>query len=412
MSELAELDLLRAVTLLERGRPDLAEGMLRAAAGADPSDPFAHTVLALLLADVDRYCEAEDAARRAIALDPELGMAYGALAQALAGRRRFRRAETATQEAIRLDPDDEDNHVLLAACRLARGDWAGARESAEEALRLAPDSATAHGLIASASAMTAADPASWQAAAAAALAADPGSSGAHTLTALAQLTRGHETRAVDGFEEALRLDPENEAAQAGLAAALKAAHPLFRPIFRFYMWQERLSRRRRAALIVVPLVTVHALRPLAGNPFVLGLLVAWFAFVLLTWVAEPVANLALRLSPRGRAVLPVEQRRSSSLFGVLVGAGLIALVLCVVSWAFLGVAFAIGFLALSVGSGHVLAPARQNALGIVVGAAALAAFAGAALVVAGVTEPGAILIVVAMLTGAALTWVVRLAPRG
>jgi Tfp pilus assembly protein PilF len=55
MSELAELDLLRAVTLLERGRPDLAEGMLRAAAGADPSDAFAHTVLALLLADVDRY---------------------------------------------------------------------------------------------------------------------------------------------------------------------------------------------------------------------------------------------------------------------------------------------------------------------------------------------------------------------
>jgi hypothetical protein len=231
----------------------------------------------------------------------------------------------------------------------------------------------------------------------------------HALAAYAHLARGHENRAVEGFEEALRLDPEDEAVQAGLAEALKAAHPLYRPIFRFYMWQGRLSRRERGALIIVPIITTHALRPLAGNPFVLGLILAWCGFVVLTW-AVPVANLALRLSRRGRAVLPVEQKRSSSIFGLLIGGGLLALILgVIVTPAFAATAFALAFLALSAGSGHAVSLRKQRALGIVIGIAAAVAFAGAALVAGGVVEPGAILIVVAMLTGLALLWIVRFA---
>lgn len=55
MSELAERDLLGALELLDRRRPDLAESMLREAVTADPGDAFTHSVLALVLVELDRF---------------------------------------------------------------------------------------------------------------------------------------------------------------------------------------------------------------------------------------------------------------------------------------------------------------------------------------------------------------------
>jgi hypothetical protein len=240
------------------------------------------------------------------------------------------------------------------------------------------------------------------------LAADPGSSAAHALAAHAHLTGGQEGRAITGFEEALRLDPESEYAQAGLAEALKASHPLFRPLYRFFMWQERLSSGARVALIVVPILITRALRLDSGNPVVVALLVVWFGFVALTWVAVPVANLALRLTPRGRAVLPAEQKRSSSSFAALVGGCALALIIAVVvSPVFAGTALALGVTALAVGSGHALAARRQRLFAVVVIVVVIAAFLGATLVSLGV-HAGVVLVLAAAFTGLALVWLVRL----
>jgi len=409
MSATPELELLqRALVLLDIGRPEQAERMLREVVSEEPDDPLPRAVLSLVLSDLERYGEAEDYARQAIALDPEFAVAHGALARAFAGQKRFRDAYAPTREAIRLDPEDHTNHELLAACQLAAGDWPGACESAERALRLVPDSASALGIHAAALAMTGNDPDAWRSSAAAALAADPGSSAAHALSAYAHLTRGQERDAVAGFEEALRLEPDSEHLQAGLAEALKAAHPLYRPIFRFFMWQQRLSTGARTALIVVPLLVARVLRLDAGNPFVLGLLVVWFTFVALTWVATPIANLALRFSPRGRAVLPADQKRSSTFFAALVGGCLLSVLLAaLVSGVFAGTALALGLLAFSVGSGHTLSSRRRRVLDAVGGAAVVAAFLGAALVALGV-HAGVVLVLAAVFAGLGLLWFVRL----
>src|SRR5260221_665773 len=83
----------------------------------------------------------------------------------------------------------------------------------------------------------------------------------------------------------------------------------FRPLFRFFMWQQRLGRGAKVALVVVPLVAVRLLGLPSANPAVLTVVVAWYAFVVLTWVATPLANVVLRFSPRGRAILPAAQKR-------------------------------------------------------------------------------------------------------
>ena len=409
MSSADEFALLgRALQLLELGRPDQAERVLRDVVGLDPGEPTAHALLALVLFDLDRYREAESSAREAIALDPELAVAHAALARALVGQERFKPAAAAVREAIRLEPDDPLNHEVLAACELARGNWPEARASAERALALAPESATAHGLRAVALTMTGGDPKEWQAAAAKALRADPGSSTAHAFAANAALTGGREQDAVEGFEEALRLDPESEFAQAGLAEALKAAHPLFRPFFRFFMWQQRLEGRARAALIVVPLVGLQLLRPHVGNPVVLAVVITWIVFVALSWLSIPLANVALRLTPRGRGILPADQRRSSSTFAALLGGALLAAILAVVvDGVFAGTAFALGLLAFPAGSAHGLSPRRRRAFEIVLAVGVLAAFLGGVLVAAGVNA-GVFPLLAAFLAGVGLIWFVRL----
>ena len=255
--------------------------------------------------------------------------------------------------------------------------------------------------------------AGWQEAAHGTLAVAPDSALAHAFSGQAHLMRGGEREAAEHFREALRLDPESEFAQAGLADAMKAGHPLFRPFFRFFLWQERLSRGWKIALTVGPLLVVRALlRPAADHtPLLIGLIALWILFVAGTWMSVPIANLALRLSPVGRAVLPAEQKRSSGAFLVFVGAALLAVVLALaVSTGFVLTAFATGLLAFAIGSAHGVGGRLRRIVYAGAITAGVAAFAGAALVAVRVGDVslGGVILVAALFSAVALIWAVRL----
>ena len=408
--DLAHDSLERALALCDLGRLDDAEEALRKVLREDPDDPVARGILALVLLDLDRADEALQAASTTIALAPDLSLGHTASAQALLSLGRFDDAEASANEAIRIDPEDPDPWVLLTAADLGRGRWPDALSAADKALSLEPESESARGLRAVALAMS--KGADWQEAADQTLAVAPDSALAHTFSAQAYLARGGEREAAERFREALRLDPESEFAQAGLADAMKASHPLFRPLFRFFLWQERLSRGWKIALTVGPLLLVRALRPAADhNPLVIGLIALWFLFVAVTWMSVPIANLALRLSPVGRAVLPADQKRSSTAFLVFVGAALLALVLSVVvSTGFVLSAFAAVLLAFVVGSAHGLGRRRKRIVYAGAVAAGVTAFVGGSLISVRVGDAslGAIIIVVVLFSAVALIWTVRL----
>lgn len=408
--DLAHDSLERALALCDLGRLDDAEEALRKVLREDPDDPVAHGILALVLLDLDRADEALQAASTTIALAPDLSLGHTASAQALLSLGRFDDADASANEAIRIDPEDPDPWVLLTAADLGRGRWPDALSAADKALSLEPESESARGLRAVALAMS--KGADWQEAADQTLAVAPDSALAHAFSAQAYLARGGEREAAERFREALRLDPESEFAQAGLADAMKASHPLFRPLFRFFLWQERLSRGWKIALTVGPLLLVRALRPAADhNPLVIGLIALWFLFVAVTWMSVPIANLALRLSPVGRAVLPADQKRSSTAFLVFVGAALLALVLSVVvSTGFVLTAFAAVLLAFVVGSADGLGRRRKRIVYAGAIAAGVTAFVGGSLISVRVGDAslGAIIIVVALFSAVALIWTVRL----
>jgi tetratricopeptide (TPR) repeat protein len=367
-----------------------------------------HGIRALVLMDLDRDKEALEAASTAIALAPELALGHIARTRALLSLERFAEAEASANEAVRLDPEDADTHALLGFALLGRGQWAEALAAADKALSLEPESESARGLRAVALGMSERGP-GWEQAASETLSVSPDSALAHALAGEAHLIRGGEREAAERFREALRLDPESEFAQAGLAEAMKASHPLFRPLFRFFMWQERLSTGWRAALIIGPLIALRALRPAADNPLVLALIVLWIAFVALTWLGAPIANVVLRFSKVGRAVLPADQKRSSAAFLAFLGAAVLALVLTIaVSTGFALTVLTTGLLAFAVGNAHV--PRRRLRRVVYASAitAGVAAFVGGALVAAGAETVGIVFVVVALLSAIALLWVVRL----
>ena len=409
--ELAPDPVERALALCELGRLEDAEEALREALREDPDDPLAHGILARVLLDLDRPDEALQSASTTIALEPELSLGHVARAQALLSLGRFDEAEDSAYEAIRLDPEDPDPWVLLTASFLGRGRLEDALSAVDKALSLDPESESARGLRAFALAMSGSET-GWQEAAAQTLSVAPDSSLAHTFSGQAHLVRGREREAAERFREALRLDPESELAQEGLADAMKASHPLFKPFFRFFLWQERLSRRWKIALTVGPLLLVRALRPAADhNPLVIGLIVLWFLFVAVTWMSVPIANLALRLSPVGRAVLPAEQKRSSAAFLAFVMAALVAVALTLaVSTGFALTAFAAVLLAFVVGSAHGLGRRRKRIVYTGAIAAGVTAFVGGSLISVRVGDAslGAIIIIVALFSAVALIWTVRL----
>jgi tetratricopeptide (TPR) repeat protein len=407
--ELAHDSLDRALALCDLGRLEDAEDALREALREEPDDPLAHGILARVLLDLDRPEEAVESASTTIALAPELSLGHVARAQALLSLDRFDDAEASAKEAIRCDPEDSDPWVLLTAAHVGRGRWDNALAAADRALSLEPESETARGLRAVALSLSESG-ADWQEAADQTLAVAPDSALAYAFSGQAYLARRGEREAAERFREALRLDPESEFAQAGLADAMKAEHPLFKPFFRFFLWQERLSRGWKIALTVGPILVVKALRPAADhNPLVIGLIALWIAFVAVTWLSVPIANVALRFSAVGRAVLPTDQKRSSTAFLAFVGAALLTVVLTLaVSPGFALTAFAAGLLAFSVGSAHSVGRRRRRIVYAAALAAGVAAFIGGALIAVGLETAGAVILILASFSAVALIWAVRL----
>lgn len=324
-----ERPLARPALLLEQGRYELAEQELRGHLAQRPDDPLAHSLLALCLSHRDRHAEAEKEARQAVGLAPDLALVYYHLAIVLDRRDALEDAARAAREAIRLEPDDADFHARLAAIRVQQSRWAEALKSAEEALELEPEHSLATNLRAMILAQTGRTDRAHETLDSA-LARDPENALAHANRGWTLLRQGRHQEALDRFREALRLDPEMEFARAGIVEAMKARNPLYRPLLRLFLWMGGLEGRTQIALVLGLFVGSRVLRGLARSnpelaPFITPVLLIYSGFVLLTWLADPLFNLLLRLDRFGRHALSREQVVASNWLGADLAVGLAAL---------------------------------------------------------------------------------------
>lgn len=321
-----------AQILLQQHRPELAETSLRRALGEEPDLAIAHSFLGLSLAAQKKFAEAESSAGQAIALAPDHPFVHYAMASVLEDRNKLPQAETAIRQAIAFDPTDADYHAVLAQILLRREDKQGALAAAELALQFDPEHVAANNLRAIALTQLGRKEEAGRTIEKT-LAQNPDDAVSHANRAWNLLHQGKPREALPHFREALRIDPTNQWARAGCVEAMKAGNKFYALMLRYFLWSSRLSANARFGLIIGLWFGHRLLRSFgqanpAIAPFILPITVLYMAFVLSTWLADPLFNLLLRLSPYGRHLLADDQRRQAT----AVGLSLAAAFACLVVW--------------------------------------------------------------------------------
>ncbi|MHB1133093.1 MAG: tetratricopeptide repeat protein [Chloroflexota bacterium] len=319
----------RARILYDQRRFELAAAEIRRALVADPNNHLAHGLLALCLSQTDQHAEAVAAAGEAVRLAPDEPFAHYALGHALLGAERLSDAEAAASEAVRLDPEDADNFALLAAIRAERGRWRQVLQAAEEGLALDPEHPSCTNFRAMAQVRLRQHRAAGKTIETA-LARDPENAFTHANQGWALLHQANHDQALVHFREALRLRPDSDWAREGLITALKAKHRLYGLLLRYFLWMSTLAPRVRwgvmlGAYFLYEILRVVARRNAELAPWITPVLLFYTAFAVLTWVADPLFDLLLRLDRFGRYALTREQEQAANLVGACLVGALVAL---------------------------------------------------------------------------------------
>ncbi len=324
----------RALLLVDQGRFDLAETELKGYLAEEPQHAFAHALLGWCLSQREAWKEATEEVQQAIGLEPDLAFAHYIHGHVLRSRNRLPEAVRAAEEAIRLDSAEPDHFWLLGALRADERQWVQALEAAEKGLEINAEHVDCTNLRALAlvqlgrrgeAGLTLDE----------ALARNPENAVTHANVGWKRLHEAKPREALESFREALRLDPTNEWARAGIVEALKARNPVYGLLLRYFLWMSRLSSGAQWGIVFAGYIGARMLTGFEQSnpdlaPYTLPLRVVYISFVFLTWTAQPLFNLLLRLDKFGRMALSEEQIRASNWIGAVVGLGLVALATCLV----------------------------------------------------------------------------------
>lgn len=324
----------RGLLLYQQNRLDLAEQELRQALASDPHEAFGHSLLALCLARRSALDDATAEAQQAVHLAPEAPFSHYTLASVLHDRRHLKEALASAREAIRLDPSEADYHALEAQIHLDEKRWTEGLAAADRGLQLDAENIACTNLRAIAL-VKLGRKAEAGATIDDALRRNPDNAVTHANQGWASLEQSEARRALDHFREALRLDPENEWARAGLVEALKARNIIYAAMLRYFLWMARLPPRAQVGVIIGGYFLNRMLGSAAADnpklaPWILPFQIVYLTFALLTWTAAPLFNLLLRLNSYGRFALTDEQTRASNWFAAVVIPALVSLALCLV----------------------------------------------------------------------------------
>ena len=164
------------------------------------------------------------------------------------------------------------------------------------------------------------------------LAEDPDNAWTHANLGWSLLEKNDTKQAMHHFREALRIDPELDWARAGVVETLKSRNVIYRLFFRYFLMMGRLTKSGQWKVVLGLWLFYMVLRKVAESvpalaPWVMPLLAIYILFCIGSWLAGPLADLALRLHPFGKLALSRSQRTASN----WIGGFLLAAVLCAVA---------------------------------------------------------------------------------
>jgi tetratricopeptide (TPR) repeat protein len=306
----------RAQVLMSQNRYKLARDELRVALSESADNGLVHALLAFCLLEQKDIAAAAEEAQQAVGLSPDEPYPYFVLARVRLEQKRPADAEQAMQAAIRLAPEDAQFHGLLGAIYLEQERWTEALAAADGGLQCDPENDFCTNVRVAALTKLGRR-AEADASVKSALSRDPENEFTHYSQGYVCLHAGQHAAALEHFREALRLNPESEGAREGLILSLKARYRLYRVLLAYFLWMGRLPRNVRIGLIVGAYVAVRLIREVGRGypelkPYTLAIGLVYVIFVFLTWTADPLFNLLLRLNRFGRAALSRSQTMAAN----------------------------------------------------------------------------------------------------
>jgi serine/threonine-protein kinase len=131
-------------TLIQAGRADEAEDVLRDLLRQRPENPVVYNLVGVCLDAQKKHEEAEGAYRKAIDLAPGFASVYYNLGMCLADQNRNEAAEAACRQGLALRPNDSDAHYFLGYILDNQKRYVAAEAAFRKAIALRPDRAEAH----------------------------------------------------------------------------------------------------------------------------------------------------------------------------------------------------------------------------------------------------------------------------
>ncbi len=312
----------RALLLIQQDRHELAAQELRQALVDAPNDALAHAVLAICLSSGKQYDEATQEAESAIHLAPDQPFGFYAYSIVLRARNRFADAQNAIEEAIGLDSNQPSYFAQLGQLHFDQRRWQAALDAAEAGLAVDPEDVECINVRAVALVRLGRKSDAGEALKSA-LAHDPEDEFAHANLGWTLIEQGHHEEAMVHFREALRLNPQLDWARQGIIEAMKAKYFIYRIMLGYFFWMMKLTRQMQWYFLLGAFFGFQFLLRLNSNhpewsAWLMPLIITYVAFALMTWIATPLFNLALRLNRFGRLALSREQIVTSTWVGFCV----------------------------------------------------------------------------------------------
>lgn len=357
----------RVQLLLQQNRYALAQKELIQLLEDYPDDPLLHALYAHCLLEMRQATEALKHAEQAVAFAPNTAFCYYILSLVQQELGQLKLALEALRSALALDPLDPDYFAQMGLVYFQMSQWQASLNASESALRLDPEHVDALNLRGMALIRLGQKELALETVESALL-SEPDNARVHANRGWMFLQTGRHTEALDAFQEALRLNPELAWAREGMLDALKARFWMYRQLQKYFFMMARHSRKYQFASLIVLIVVVQLLSSFAGaysHVIALSVVGVYFAFAMLTWLADPLFNLLLRFHPQGRLVLNTRERQASSQFALVGGISLCALgagLLFARPAALLAAGLGLSLLVPMAGSAHLEEPRKRAAL--------------------------------------------------
>lgn len=318
----------RAELLLEQRRPQEAEEVIHDYLIGEPDDVAAHVLLVQALIHQDRPKAALRVADHAVALEPTWSHTHWARGSALMELKALKAAGECADAAIQLEPEDPDNYALSAQIYARQRNWPEAIAAARTGLSFDPNHSVCRHVLSQSLGNTG-EKGMARESLLAGLANNPLDPDAHVQVGFQALRSGQNERALEAFEEALRLDAEHEGAREGLVEALKARNPIYSVILRGFLKLNSLPDKVALYLLVGFFILHRIARSLRKDHpewewFLDPITWAYIAFVIITWFADSLFDLLLLGSREGRMALVGPSRQRALAFG----ASLVLVAIC------------------------------------------------------------------------------------